>query len=162
MRNQRGFSLIEMIIVMFIAGIITGIAIPVYLNMKPSIKLNGAARQIMGDFMWARMQSVNQNNRFKIFFINEHEYEILDDDNNNGAHNNGETIIKKNLKREKISNKDLKYTINDVIFDPVPAQNPIFEPKGTLYWPLGITVNVSNPAGTKTITVATTGRVKIH
>lgn len=85
MQNQKGFSLIELIVVMAILGIATGIAVPVYNNMKPQIRLNGAARQVMGDLMWARMQAVSQNNRYRIIFLNEYQYQILDDDNSNGT-----------------------------------------------------------------------------
>jgi len=54
--TKNGFSLIEMIIAVAILAVLSGAAITVYVGMKPSISLSGATRQIMGDFMWARMR----------------------------------------------------------------------------------------------------------
>ena len=58
--KQSGFTLIEMIIVVAILSICAGIAIPTYLDWLPKSRLNGAARQVMGDLMLARMQAVTQ------------------------------------------------------------------------------------------------------
>ncbi|MBE7545862.1 type II secretion system protein [uncultured Candidatus Kuenenia sp.] len=152
MQNQKGFSLIELIVVMAIMGIATGIAVPVYNNMKPQIRLNGAARQVMGDLMWARMQAVSQNNRYRIIFLNEYQYQILDDDNSNGTADLNEKII----------TKDLNGKYPGITFNPVPSQNPIFGTNGLLHWPFGITITLENPHGKKSLTIARTGRVKIN
>ena len=69
LHKHEGFSLIEMLIVLFILAILAGVTIPIYIGMKPSMRLSGATRQIMGDLMCARMQSISQNNKFKIFFL---------------------------------------------------------------------------------------------
>ncbi|WP_347273076.1 GspH/FimT family pseudopilin [Candidatus Kuenenia sp.] len=88
MQNQKGFSLIELIVVMAIMGIAAGIAVPVYNNMKPQIRLNGAARQVMGDLMWARMRAISENNNYVIAFgeagptLTNDTYYIYDDNDN--------------------------------------------------------------------------------
>lgn len=152
MQSQKGFSLIELVAVVSIMGIVAGAAIPVYHNMKPQININSAARQVMGDLMWARMQAVSQNNRYKIIFLNDHQYQILDDDNNNGTADINETII----------TKDLQNNYPEVIFNPVPSQYPIFSPDGLLYGLLEVTITLENPHGEKSLTVVRTGRVKIN
>ncbi len=68
MYNQKGFSLFELIVVVGIIAAVTGIILPVYFSMKPTIRVNGAARQIQGDFMWARMRAVSENNNYVIIF----------------------------------------------------------------------------------------------
>lgn len=86
MSNKRGFSLIEMIVAVAIIAILAGVAIPVYVGMKPSIRVSGAARQIMGDLMWARMRAVSENNDYVITFgsagpnLSNNTYTIYDDD----------------------------------------------------------------------------------
>ncbi len=87
MYNQKGFSIFELIVVLFIIAVATGIILPVYFSMKPTIRVNGAARQIQGDFMWARMRAVSENNNYVITFgsagpdLSNNTYYIYDDDN---------------------------------------------------------------------------------
>ena len=88
MYNQKGFSLLELIVVVGIVAVVTGILLPVYFSMKPTIRVNGAARQIQGDFMWARMRAVTENNDYVIAFgtagpdLSNNTYYIYDDDDN--------------------------------------------------------------------------------
>ena len=145
--KQSGLTLIEMMIVIAIMGIFAGIAIPNYLSWLPKSRLNGAARQVHGDLMAARMKAVSQNNEFKIFFLNNHEYQVLDDDDNDGNIDGGEWT----------QTKDIQSEYSDVTFSNVSA-NPIFRPRGTAY---GTTITLTNSAGLKYVKVATTGRVKI-
>ena len=147
MDTQKGFSLIEMVIVIAIIGIISGIAIPAYLNQKPILRLSGATRQIMGDLMWARMQAVSQNNEFKVFFLDNHRYQILDDDDNDGNVDSGELTVTKDIQEEYY----------DVTF--TSTANPIFHPRGNAS---GAKVILTNSFGTKEVTIALTGRVKIN
>jgi hypothetical protein len=57
--------------------------------MKPTIRVNGAARQIQGDLMWARMRAVSENNDYVIAFgepnkiLTNNTYYIYDDDDGN-------------------------------------------------------------------------------
>ena len=125
------------------------IAIPSFMSLLPGMRLNGAARQVMGDLMAARMKAVKQNNRFRVFFNNPgtNEYTILDDDNNNNSADTGEATTAKNIQDN----------YHDVTFSS--STNPIFYPRGTAY---GTTVTVTNSSGSKDVKVAITGRVKIE
>jgi type IV fimbrial biogenesis protein FimT len=148
--KQSGFTLIEMMIVIAIMGIFAGIAIPNYLSYMPKHRLNGAARQVMGDLMLARMKAVSQNNEFKIFFLNNHEYTILDDDDNDGTADAGELT----------DPKDIHPEYHDVTFSA--TNNPIFHPRGTSS-PLGTTITLSSPnASKKYVQIRYTGRVMIE
>ena len=85
MHQQKGFTFIELVVVLAIVSVIAGITVPVYSKLKPSIQVNGAARQIMGDLMWARMKAVSENNDFVITFgssktdLSNNSYSIYDD-----------------------------------------------------------------------------------
>jgi type IV fimbrial biogenesis protein FimT len=148
--KQSGFTLTEMMIVIAITAIFAAIAVPNFLSYLPKHRLNGAARQVMGDLMAARMKAVSQNNDFKVLFdisINNHEYTILYDDNNDGNIDVGEWT----------QTKDIQSEYSDVTFSNVTA-DPIFRPRGTAY---GTTITLTNSAGSKYVKVAITGRVKI-
>lgn len=146
-KQAKGFTLAELMVVIAIIGITTAIAIPYFVGQMPRYRLNGAARQVMGDLMWARMEAVSQNNEFKIFFLNNHEYRILDDDNNDGSVDGGEWTKTKNIQDEY---HDVTISSNN---------DPIFLPRGTATsLP---TITLTNPSGSKTITISIAGRVSI-
>lgn len=148
-KKQSGFTLIEMMVVLAIFAIVAAIAIPNFMSLLPGMRLNGAARQVMGDLMAARMNAVKQNNRFRVFFNSPgtNQYQILDDDDNDGSADTGEEITTKNIQDN----------YHDVSFSA--TTNPIFYPRGTAY---GTTVTVTNSSGSKDVKVAITGRVKIE
>jgi len=136
----------ELMIVIAIMAILAAIAAPNYTSFMAQRRLNGAARQIMSDLMHARMQAVNQNNEFKITFVNSHEYQILDDDNSNGSSDSGESVRTKSVQTD----------YSDVTLSS--TANPVFNPRGTAN---GATITLSNSAGSKSVSLAITGRVII-
>ncbi|OOP57816.1 MAG: hypothetical protein AYP45_01415 [Candidatus Brocadia carolinensis] len=148
--KQEGFSLIEMLVALFIIAILAGITIPVYIGMKPSIRLSGATRQIMGDLMWARMQAISQNNEFRIIYDNNHQYSILEDRDKNGAISTGESLI----------TKDIHNKYYDVVYSSSNANDLIFYPRGNAA--NLTTVTLTNRSGIKSVSIAVTGRVKIE
>ena len=145
--NSKGFTLIELMIVIAILGILAGIAAPNFQTYMTRMRLNGAARQIMTDLMEARSKAVSRNNRFRVFFLDDHQYKVLDDDNNNNAEDSGETTITRDIQNEYYG-----VTLS-------ASANPIFYPRGTAY---GSRITITNSSGSKVVGVATAGRVRIE
>lgn len=59
--RQKGFTLVEVVVVMVVVGILTGIAIPTYLSWIPGIRLKSAARDLYSNMQLARIQALKDN-----------------------------------------------------------------------------------------------------
>ena len=145
-KRESGFTLMELMTTIAVFSILAMIAIPTFMSWLPEMRLNGAARQVMGDPMAARMNAVKENNEFKVFFTGTDQYKILDDDDNDGTDDTGEASTTKNIQTN----------YHGVTF--TYSNDPIFYPRGTAW---GTTVKVTNSSGSKYVKVAITGRVKI-
>ena len=147
-KQTAGFTLLGQLITLTLAGIMLSIAVPGYLKVMPRHRLNGAVRQLTGDLMWARMKAIERNNRHRIFFLNDHEYRILDDADNDGAVDPGEWTI----------TRDLRTDYRDVVMSS--TNNPVFSPRGTAS--SLATITLANAAGSKRISISIAGRVRIR
>lgn len=61
MKNNKGFTLIEVIVVTVLIGILAVIAIPSYLNWLPNYRLKGAARDVYSCLQKAKLEAVKRN-----------------------------------------------------------------------------------------------------
>ncbi len=147
MNSESGVTLIELLVACAVLGIMAAIAIPGYMSMMPGMRLNGATRMVAGDLMSARMSAVKENNEYKVSFINDHQYKILDDDNNDGIADTEETETPKNIQNE----------YHDVSFSS--TNNPIFKPRGTAT--NLATITLQNSSGNRNVSISMAGRVKI-
>lgn len=63
LRNQGGFSLLEMMIVVAIIGLIAAIAIPNFVDMLAEQRARAAASELVGDLVLARVEAIKQQRR---------------------------------------------------------------------------------------------------
>jgi type IV fimbrial biogenesis protein FimT len=147
--NHFGFTMTELMVSVGIFTILVAIAAPNMVANIPAMRLNGAARQVLGDLMWARAKAVNENNQFVVTFPNNTSYTLLDDDNNNGSANGGEWTKTQNIQTN----------FTDVTLAK-SGGDPTFSPRGTAAG--ATTITLTNSSGTRTVTVSITGNVKIN
>lgn len=80
MVNKKGFTLIEVIVVMGLIGIMAAIAIPSIIAKVPDYKLKGTARDVYSTLQRARTLAVKSNgNSAVIFDTANNKYDLCDD-----------------------------------------------------------------------------------
>lgn len=65
-RNDRGFSVIELMMVVLMIGTLAAIAMPVMKDMTATIKLNEAARMVEREMADARLKAVSSNRVIRV------------------------------------------------------------------------------------------------
>jgi type IV fimbrial biogenesis protein FimT len=145
--ESKGFTIIEMIGTISVMMLIFAIAVPQYVALQPGMRLNGAAREVLGKLMWARAKAVEQNNQWVVTFPTNHTFQLLDDKNNNGTADAGEST----------QTFDLQSDYSDVTLSS-SASTVTFSARGT---GVAAVVTITNASGSKTVTVVATGNVKI-
>lgn len=93
--RKKGFTLVEVVVVLVVIGILAGIAIPTYLKWIPGIRLKSAARDLYSNLQLARIQALKENVtvpvRFETGGDNDPSNDIYYyDTNGNGSHTAGE------------------------------------------------------------------------
>lgn len=68
MRNNSGFTLIELIVVIAIFGILVAVTVPNFLGYRPKSRLKTAARDLYSNLQLARMEAIKSNTTWAIVF----------------------------------------------------------------------------------------------
>ena len=148
--DVSGFSVGELMTVVSLIGIVSAVGIPSFLSFQPSMRLNGAAREVLSRLNWARASAVQNNNTSVVTFLNDHSFQIFNDVNGNGSADANETTTV-NLQSDY---SDVSFTVSG------SSSMPTFNGRGTAT--ADTTVTISNPSGSKTVEVSPTGIVKIN
>ena len=138
LKSNQGFTMAELMATIGLFAIVAAIAVPSYLSVLPGMRLNGAAREVLGKLMWARSKAVEQNGSYVVTFPTNHTLQITA-----GAWS--QTI-------------DLQADYSGITLSKSGA-DPTFNGRGTAAG--STTVTISNGSSTKTVTVSATGNVKI-
>ena len=146
----RGFSIGELMTVVSLIGIVTAVGIPSFLSFQPSMRLNGAAREVLSRLNWARANAVQNNNTSVVTFLSDHSFQIFNDANGNGLADANETTTI-NL---QTNYSDVTFTVSG------SSSTPTFNGRGTAS--SDTTVTITNTSGSKIVQVSPTGNVKIN
>jgi prepilin-type N-terminal cleavage/methylation domain-containing protein len=68
MKNDSGFSIIEVIIVVTIISILTAIAVPGFMAWVPKYRVRDAAQDLYSNVQWTKMQAIKHNKTWGIVF----------------------------------------------------------------------------------------------
>jgi type IV fimbrial biogenesis protein FimT len=136
-QEVTGFTLIEMLATIGIAGILVGIAVPRFYALLPGIRLASAARQVATDLQLARMRAISQHANQTVAF-----------NTTTATYTFGTT-----------DTRNLSQLYPGTTITSVSAGNPTFTTTGTAA--AQTTITLSNGGVTKQVLVTTIGRVNI-
>ena len=66
MRNSRGFTIVEVLLVVTIAAVLAAISMPLALSAMRAYRLNGAAREVSNQISAMRLEAVTKNRRMRL------------------------------------------------------------------------------------------------
>ncbi len=66
--SDHGFTVIELMVVLAVALIVMGVALPNMVSWLPTYRLSAGARQLAGDLQLARMKAISQNTKYRLNF----------------------------------------------------------------------------------------------
>jgi prepilin-type N-terminal cleavage/methylation domain-containing protein len=135
--DRRGFSLGEILVAVGVFAILSAIAVPQFIAFRPHNRLNGAARQVFSELMWARSKAVNDNSSYVVTFPTSQTMLIT-----------GSTTKTVNIQTE----------YSDVTLAS-SASTITFSSRGTA--DVAPTITLTNSGGTKTIQLRITGTPSI-
>ena len=93
-KGKSGFSLIELIVVMAIAGILVMIAVPDFMGWTPRASLKTAARDIVSNLQLARIEAIRGRTTWAVQFDTAAaRYRILSDDGGDGDWTDGDETV---------------------------------------------------------------------
>ncbi|SVB50441.1 uncharacterized protein METZ01_LOCUS203295 [marine metagenome] len=97
-RSMRGFTLLELMMVMAITAILLVIAMPNLSKWKEEHEINGQAQKVYFDMKLAQATAIQSNNNVLVTFDSvKNFYKVHDDTNNNGIEDSKETVKTVNL-----------------------------------------------------------------
>ena len=75
-RAQGGFTLVEVAMVVVVAGLLVGMLAPRFTQMRAGLRLDAAAHQVAGDLRRAQVEAVKRNQTIVVAKTNDSTYSI--------------------------------------------------------------------------------------
>ena len=153
--NQGGFSLPEVVLALFLAGILSTMGGYAYNQWVPRYQMERAVQHISGDMQLARMKAISENRFYRLQFSPPNDSYLLEREAVSAA--SRWPGVQVGLTREFRQSQN-PYHCPGVQMESCSG-HPVFSPRGTA---AGTTIILKNPSGRKIISLSTQGRVKVQ
>ncbi|HWP58736.1 MAG TPA: GspH/FimT family pseudopilin [Candidatus Acidoferrales bacterium] len=131
---QRGFTVLELLMVLVVASVLMGIAVPSFQSWLPTLRLSNAARQVATDLQLARMRAISSNTDTTVAFST-----------GTGTYSFGG------------ESRSLPQLFPGITISS--ASNPTFTARGTAN---AVTITLTNGSSQKLVCVKAVGRVNVR
>lgn len=120
---ERGYSLIELLVVVGLMGVVASIAIPAFIDLAPRMRLKSAARNIVSDMQLARTKALRDSSTWAIQFDTGTDagYRVLSDDGADDTWNTSDDLVYKSVKLSNYTNISYGNTLGDRPDEPNPG-----------------------------------------
>lgn len=90
-RCDRGFTLVELMVIMVIIATVAAIALPSFQSWLPNLKMKAAARDLFSKMQEIRLLAIKENSGYAISFnVANNSYSIMNDWGNDGIPESGD------------------------------------------------------------------------
>lgn len=118
MPRNKGFTLVELMIVIVILAIMGAVMTPAFLQWQDRSKVNGAARTLRAAFETAKMRAIKNNTNAVVVFTSNTTYQVYVDTNKNNALDAGEELVADETLAPGVTITNNSFTNNDMEFNP--------------------------------------------
>ncbi len=121
-KKADGFTLLEVLVVMAIAGTMIAIAIPALISSSKNADLKSAAQEMYGQFQRAKIEAIKRNQPVAIVFDTSgpvHQYQVfVDSVTDNKTLDAGETLLAEIKMKHGIELTGMEFSDDDTGFTP--------------------------------------------
>ena len=123
MRNLRGFTMIELLVAVSIAGLLLAITVPGFVHFRASLLRSQVRWALIGDIRYARQLAVTKHKSVVVAFGNGSTttdlttYTLHSDLNGNRVKDSGEAVLNRTLPKGSYLTKVSLAPVDSLIFD---------------------------------------------
>jgi type IV fimbrial biogenesis protein FimT len=154
MSRNKGFTLLELMIVIAIFGVIAAVVTPSFLDWRDRSKVRGDATELRAAFESAKLRAIKHNTNVVVTFPDTISFQAFIDTDNNGVQDAGEETIFSRTLAPGVTITSNTFVGNDMAFNPRGMANG---PNSTG------TITMTSPGGERySVVVSSFGRVRME